>query len=125
MCGACGRTVVADPVLGPVRTTRDLLLVAQVVNAAASRLPGGPVVRVAGSGWVVAGRTGSTTACDTVGQLWAAVISSGAASPDAAVRLTEYLGLALPASSALAERVLHVGIVAVGSSRLDTTTAAG
>ncbi|WP_104180918.1 hypothetical protein [Arthrobacter sp. B0490] len=110
MCGACGRTVVADPVLGSVRTTRDLLLVAQTVNAITSGLPGRPVVRVAGDGWVLPGRTGTTTSCDTVEQVWSALVSIHASG---ASRLAEALTSSLPASSALADRVLREGIAVV------------
>ncbi len=124
MCGACGRTVVADPVLGPVRTMRDQLLVAQTVNALVSR-PGAPVVRVAGSGWVVAGRTGSSAACDTVEQLWSAVADVLARGPEAASRLSEVLASGLPASSVLADRVVRAGISTLGSSRSVVPTDAG
>lgn len=116
MCGTCGRTVVADPVLGPVRTTRDLLLVAQAVTTIVSTLPGASVVRVAGTGWVVAGRTGSSTACDTVGQLWSALAEVHARTPQGASRLADALADALPASSALDDRVVRAGLAVVHSS---------
>jgi hypothetical protein len=58
----------------------------------------------------VAGRTGSTTACDTVEQLWTALTSFHVTTPDGAARLAEHLGGALPASSALADRVLRTGV---------------
>ncbi|MHA7181382.1 hypothetical protein ACX80J_14860 [Arthrobacter sp. MDB2-24] len=110
MCGACGRTVVADPALGPVRTTRDLLVVAQLVNSITTGLPGGPVVRVSGDSWILAGRTGSSTRCDTVEQLWTALLQQSVRSPEAAARLRERIADGLPGASPLAGRVLQEGL---------------
>ena len=112
MCGACGRTVVADPALGPVRTTRDLLVVAQLVNSIVAGLPGGPVVRVSGDAWILAGRTGTSTRCDTVEQLWTALVDHYESRPGAAVRLADRIAGGLPAASPLADRVLRVGLSA-------------
>ncbi|MHA7239629.1 hypothetical protein [Arthrobacter sp. TMS1-12-1] len=116
MCGACGRAVVADPVLGPVRTTRDLLLVAQLVNAVAAGLPGAPVVRVTGERWIVAGSTGRTSACDTVRELWDAVVEHSERT-GAASCIVERVARILPGASPLADRVLREGMAAVRDVR--------
>ncbi|MHA7209618.1 hypothetical protein [Arthrobacter sp. MDT1-65] len=84
---------------------------AQTVNAITSGLPGRPLVRVAGDGWVLAGRTGTTTSCDTVEQLWSALVPVHV--PGAASRLAQALAGSLPASSALADRVLREGMAVV------------
>lgn len=73
MCGACGRTVTADEVLGPVRTVRQHHLVASLVNALCAGLPGAPGVKVAGDAWLLRGATGAAVECRTVAELWAAV----------------------------------------------------
>ncbi|WP_104168650.1 hypothetical protein [Arthrobacter sp. SX1312] len=110
MCGACGRAVIADPVLGPVRRMRDLLLVAQMVNVLVDGLPGRPVVRVIGEGWIVAGRTGRTSTCDTVRELWLAMLDHGRA--DATSCIAERVARSLPGASPLADRVLREGMAA-------------
>ncbi|MHA7280562.1 hypothetical protein ACX80H_12485 [Arthrobacter sp. MDT2-2] len=115
MCGACGRTVVADPALGPVRTTRDLLVVGQVVNSITAGLPGGPVVRVSGDAWILAGRTGTSTRCDTVEQLWTVLLDGWGRASDLSLHLARRIAQGLPAASPLADRVLREGLSA-GSS---------
>ncbi|MCB5290606.1 hypothetical protein BJQ90_00018 [Arthrobacter sp. SO3] len=84
MCGACGRSVVSDPVLGPVRTMRQHLVVAQTINGVCRSWPGAPKVAATGDGWLVSGPTGATVAVATVEALWSAVLPSspGAASSD-------------------------------------------
>jgi len=111
MCGACGRTVVGDPVLGPVRTTRDLLIVAQLVNAVAADLPGGPVVRVTAERWIVAGSTGRTSVCDTVHELWGAMLDHDERAGGTS-RVMERVARSLPGASPLADRVLRAGMAA-------------
>lgn len=74
MCGACGRTVVGDPVLGPLRTMRQHLLVAQTVNSACRAWPGAPKVAATRDGWLVSGPTGATVAAHTVQDVWSAVL---------------------------------------------------
>lgn len=115
MCGACGRAVVPDPVLGVERTRRDLLVVAQLVNAVASGLSGVPVVRVSGDGWSLAGRTGTSTACDTVQQLWEELLDSCARVPGASSHLADRIAGDLSEASPLAERVLRAGLCAAHS----------
>ncbi|MCU1567255.1 MAG: hypothetical protein JWQ56_2192, partial [Pseudarthrobacter sp.] len=55
MCGACGRTTVADPALGPVRTMRQHLIVAATVNTVCAGLPGAPKVTALRDGWLMTG----------------------------------------------------------------------
>ncbi|THJ66764.1 hypothetical protein E8P82_07445 [Arthrobacter echini] len=110
MCGACGRVVVADPTLGPRRTRRDLLVVAQVVNAVTSGLAGLPVVRVGGDSWVLVGRTGTSTACDTVGQLWEALAAHTKHAFGDWACLTRRLEDALPGVTDVAGPVLRAGL---------------
>ena len=66
MCGACGRSVVSDPVLGPTRTLRQHLIVAQTINDACQSWPGAPKVAATVDGWLVVGPKGVTEAVPTV-----------------------------------------------------------
>ena len=74
MCGACGRTTVADPALGPVRTMRQHLIVAATVNAVCTGLPGAPKVTALKDGWLMTGPAGASRQCQTVEELWSAVL---------------------------------------------------
>ena len=74
MCGACGRSVVSDPVLGPTRTLRQHLVVAQTINDACQSWPGAPKVAATSSGWLVSGPKGATEAVSTVEALWSTVL---------------------------------------------------
>ena len=74
MCGACGRTTVADPALGPVRTMRQHLIVAATVNDVCTGLPGSPKVTAIKDGWLMTGAAGSSRQCQTVEELWSAVL---------------------------------------------------
>ncbi|MDP9984469.1 hypothetical protein J2W14_003894 [Pseudarthrobacter oxydans] len=76
MCGACGRKVVSDPVLGSNRTMRQHLIVAQTVNAICQTWPGAPKVAATSDGWLVSGPTGATAAIATVEAVWSAVLPS-------------------------------------------------
>lgn len=75
MCGACGGTTVPDPVLGTVRTLRQHLIVAGTVNTICAGLPGAPKVVALKDGWMISGPSGSFRPCQTVGELWAAVLN--------------------------------------------------
>ncbi len=109
MCGACGRTVVADEVLGPVRTIRQHHLVASAVNALCAGLPGVPRVLAAGESWQLRGVTGSVTRCDTVAELWSAV---AAACPDSAVaRLAGRLAAEQTSAEGLRRAVIEAGLL--------------
>lgn len=74
MCGACGTATVPDPVLGPVRTRRQHLIVANTVNALCSGRPGAPRVTALADGWLVSGPSGAARLFNTVEELWAGVI---------------------------------------------------
>ncbi len=74
MCGACGRTTVADPILGSVRTLRQHLIVAQTVNVLCRKLPGAAKVTAVADGWTATSATGGGRHCRTVGELWRNVI---------------------------------------------------
>jgi len=74
MCGACGRTTVADPALGPVRTMRQHLIVAGAVNAVCAGLPGAPKVTALKDGWMLTGAAGYSSQCQTLQELWSAVL---------------------------------------------------
>jgi hypothetical protein len=74
VCGACGRTTVADPALGGMRTLRQHLIVAGTVNTVCEGLPGAPRTTALKDGWLVAGASGATRLCRTVEELWSAVI---------------------------------------------------
>ncbi|WP_445156070.1 hypothetical protein ACTWLI_07865 [Arthrobacter sp. Hor0625] len=104
MCGACGQTVVADPVLGPVRTMRQHLIVAQTVNDLCRSWPGAPKVAATGGGWLVSRPTGAIEAVSTVEALWTAVLSGRAGVPLAAA-----VGPAAADEDSLASRVLALG----------------
>lgn len=75
MCGACGRTVVPDPVLGPVRTMRQHLIVAATVNSVCQGVPGAPRVTALKEGWMMTGPSGASRQCQTLEELWAAVLA--------------------------------------------------
>jgi hypothetical protein len=74
MCGACGRVTVPDPVLGPVRTIRQHLIVAQTINTVCAGLPGAPKVTALADGWLTSGPSGGTLLCPTVEELWTAIL---------------------------------------------------
>lgn len=82
MCGACGRTTVADPALGPVRTIRQHLIVAGTINAVCTGLPGAPKVTALKDGWQITGPSGASAQCQTLEELWTAVLGCF---PDASV----------------------------------------
>lgn len=75
MCGVCGRTTVTDPALGAVRTLRQHLVVAGTINNICSGLPGAPKVTALRDGWMVTGPSGTITQCESVEELWAAVLA--------------------------------------------------
>ena len=110
MCGACGKTTVADPVLGAVRTLRQHLIVAATVNSVCDGLPGAPKVTALSDGWLVAGPSGACRQCRTVEDLWHAVIERYGGTP-ALVRLLEYQQAfaADPENAGLPSRVATAG----------------
>lgn len=60
--------------LGPLRTMRQHLIVAQTVNGACRAWPGAPKVAATRDGWLVSGPTGATEAALTVQEVWSAVL---------------------------------------------------
>ncbi|WP_277523956.1 hypothetical protein [Arthrobacter sp. ES3-54] len=64
----------SDPVLGPTRTLRQHLIVAQTINEACQSWPGAPKVAATSSGWLVSGPRGATEAVSTVEALWSTVL---------------------------------------------------
>lgn len=77
MCGACGSIIYSDSVLGKEPTFRKRILVAQVVTAACTGLPGAPRITALAEGWSVSGATGSIELCHTVWDIWLAVRDRG------------------------------------------------
>jgi hypothetical protein len=76
MCGACGRTVSADPVFPGGRTTRGNLLAGQMIDRLCAVRTGW--VRVAGSteGFVVSAPGRRQAGCPTVADAWRAVLTA-------------------------------------------------
>ena len=109
MCGACGRSVVSDPVLGPTRTLRQHLIVAQTINEACQSWPGAPKVAATSSGWLVAGPTGATAAVSTVEALWTTVLRGRPGVQWQDLRPAADLATGAQDTGALALRVLNLG----------------
>ncbi|QYN17733.1 hypothetical protein [Amycolatopsis sp. DSM 110486] len=88
MCGACGRTVVADPVFPDGRSTRGNLIAGQVLDALCAAA--GNRVRVKGrpEGFTVALPGRRPVPCATVAEVWSAVF---AAAPATAITPTAEL----------------------------------
>ncbi|MGW4488336.1 hypothetical protein ACWEOE_31370 [Amycolatopsis sp. NPDC004368] len=86
MCGACGRTVVTDPVFPAGRSTRGNLIAGQMLDA----LCAGTRIRVSGQpdGFAVTPPGRRPLSCATVAEVWAAVL---AAAPGTVVMLTAEL----------------------------------
>ena len=74
MCGVCGRTTVTDPALGTERTLRQHLIVAGAINTVCHGLPGAPRVTALRDGWMMSGPSGASRQCQTLDELWAAVL---------------------------------------------------
>jgi hypothetical protein len=137
MCGACGRNVVSDPVLGSIRTLRQHLIVAQTINGASQSWPGAPKVVATSGGWLVSGPTGATVAVSTVQALWSAVLLGrpglqrqdlraagdlGAGEPGAGELGTGALGAGEPDPGELARRVMNLGHEMAQDSATETDT---
>ena len=137
MCGACGRNVVSDPVLGSIRTLRQHLIVAQTINGASQSWPGAPKVAATSGGWLVSGPTGATVAVSTVQALWSAVLLGrpglqrqdlraagdlGAGEPGAGELGTGALGAGEPDPGELARRVMNLGHEMAQESATETDT---
>jgi len=137
MCGACGRNVVSDPVLGSIRTLRQHLIVAQTINGASQSWPGAPKVAATSGGWLVSGPTGATVAVSTVQALWSAVLLGrpglqrqdlraagdlGAGEPGTGELGTGALGAGEPDPGELARRVMNLGHEMAQDSATETDT---
>jgi hypothetical protein len=109
MCGACGRSVVSDPVLGPTRTLRQHLIVAQTINEACQSWPGAPKVAATSSGWLVSGPKGATEAVSTVEALWSTVLRGRSGVRWQDLRPAADLDAGELDTGALALRVLNLG----------------
>lgn len=109
MCGACGRNVVSDPVLGPTRTLRQHLIVAQTINEACQSWPGAPKVAATSSGWLVSGPKGAIEAVSTVSALWSTVLRGKPAVWRQDLRPAVDPETGTLDTGALALRVLHLG----------------
>lgn len=119
MCGACGRTTVADPVLGAVRTRRQHLIVASTINALCDGLPGAPRVNALEDGWMILGASGATRQCRTVEELWTAVVERYDCTPQLAIlvgRLTAFA--ADPDNDGLPFRVAATGRMLASGERV-------
>lgn len=115
MCGACGRAVVADEVLGPVRTLRSQHIVAQTINALCPAVPGLPTIQVAGDAWTLRSATGAVQSCSTVRDLWAAFADKVGAA--AVPLLRQNIELALTDADGLDRNVLLAGKRALATER--------
>jgi hypothetical protein len=110
MCGACGSTTVPDPVLGPVRTLRHHLIVAQTVNTVCGGLPGAFRVKALSDGWLMSGPSGAALLCHTVEELWTAVIRGFAGSSQLVCLLEHQQAFAADSDNAgLPARVVSIG----------------
>jgi hypothetical protein len=108
MCGACGRMVVADDVLGAERTLRAQFIVASTINGLREMVPGLPTVQVAGDGWTVRTSTGAVHTCPTVAVVWEALLSSTDRNGTTPV-LLDGIRRQLPETAGLVEAVLDAG----------------
>ena len=73
MCGACGKNVRKDPIVGAQRTLRKHMIVASTINGACRDQPGAPKVTALAEGWLVTGPSGTSALCHTVDDVWATV----------------------------------------------------
>ncbi|SDK80045.1 hypothetical protein SAMN04487916_103110 [Arthrobacter sp. ov407] len=122
MCGACGRSVVSDPVLGSTRTLRQHLIVAQTINEACHSWPGAPKVAATRSGWLVAGPKGATEAVSTVEALWSTVLRGRPGVRRQDLRAAEDLDAGEPDPGELARRVMNLGHEMAQDSATETDT---
>ncbi|WP_223916999.1 hypothetical protein [Arthrobacter sp. NicSoilC12] len=122
----------SDPVLGPVRTLRQHLIVAQTINGASQSWPGAPKVSATSSGWLVAGPTGATVAVSTVQALWSTVLRGrpglqrqdlrAAGDLGAGELEAGELGAGEPDPGELARRVMNLGHEMAQGSATETDT---
>ena len=89
MCGACGKDVRKDPVIGAQRTLRKHMIVASTINGLCRDQRGAPKVRALTDGWLIAGPSGTSVLCHTVDDVWAAVARMFPDPPVLAILLSE------------------------------------
>ena len=111
MCGACGRVVVADEVLGAERTLRSQFIVAQTVSNLCGAVRGLPKIQVAGDGWLLRTATGSVHPVDTVRDVWTRVFRE-ADRTGSAPAIVDALRADLPEADGLPRTVLQAGLEA-------------
>ena len=75
MCGACGRTVTADPVFPAGRTTRGNLIAARMIGELCASAAGRATVVGQADRFIVSAPGRQQTLCATVGEAWDAVFS--------------------------------------------------
>jgi hypothetical protein len=124
VCGACGRTTVADPALGGVRTLRQHLIVAGTVNTVCEGIPGAPRTTALQDGWLVAGASGTTRLCRTVEELWRAALGCFPDRPLLACLLGRLQAfIADPENAGLPARAAAIGqgLTAAASAEADRT----
>lgn len=110
MCGVCGKSVVPDPVLGPVRTLRQQLIVAHTVNAVCEGISGVPKVAALSDAWQLTGAKGEIDLRHTVGNVWMQIVDRLVGTADLVAlreRLIDYA--ADPHHSGLPGRVARTG----------------
>lgn len=111
MCGACGRTVVGDEVLGAVRTLRSQFIVAQTFKKLCAEVPGLPGIQVAGDGWTIRLMTGGSRPCLTVRDIWAALLAEAARS-ESIPTVLELVMRDLAEADGLTRKILLAGLAA-------------
>ena len=124
MCGACGRTVVADEVLGPVRTLRSQFIVAQTLKKLCVAVPGLPAIQVAGDGWTIRTETGGSRPCLSVRDIWAVLIAE-ADSSGSVPTVLERVRRDLAEADGLTREILIAGLAAAKDRELQDSRWAG
>jgi hypothetical protein len=89
MCGACGKDVRKDPVVGTERTLRKHMIVASTINRVCHDHRGALKVTALANGWLIAGPSGTSALCNTLDDVWATVVRMFPDPPALAVLLSE------------------------------------
>lgn len=89
MCGACGKDIRKDPVIGTQRTLRKHMIVASTINGVCRNQRGAPKVTALTGGWLVTGPSGTTALCQTVDDVWATIARMFPDPPALATLLSE------------------------------------
>lgn len=112
MCGACGRSVVTDPVFPDGRTTRGNLIAGQIIDALCAAA--GNQLRVAGrpDGFTVSMPGRQPVPCATVADVWSTVL---AAAPATTVAPTAELAARYRTESRLVGAIVTVATAVRGN----------